>query len=99
MLDEEAFGSNINYLTHPSISSGHSPDLRNATAAILNGFQSGNDLTSDPVVCTSAKKNCSQACAKPPFFKNHGSICKDISTLSKATVVIGPALIHALIIS
>ena len=43
MLDNSAFYSNTTELTHPAVNSGHSPDLRNATAVILNGVRSGND--------------------------------------------------------
>lgn len=42
-LDNYAFYSNTTGLNHPPVNSGHSPDPRNATAAILNGVQSGND--------------------------------------------------------
>lgn len=43
MLDNSAFYSNTTELNHPPANSVHSPDLRNATAVILNGVRSGND--------------------------------------------------------
>lgn len=109
-LDNYAFYSNTTGLNHPPVNSGHSPDPRNATAAILNGVQSGKKQGS----WTSAsyhssgqsghRLGCHLRLLPFNFLTNWsacamGSICKHLSTLSPVTVFTRTTFIHARIIS